>query len=330
MKSYDLGIVGLGSTGKEHLKYYKNKKNLKNIYVSEIKSIKQNEKLYELDNNLEKFKKSCNEKILSISNFDKDHAKLILKHYKNSNIFVEKPMCKNLNELNLIKKLIKKENYKNLLFSNLVLRSSRFLRNIIKDVRAGKFGEIYYFEGDYLYGRVNKLNYGWRGKDPNYSVTLGGGIHLIDLMINFFNDLPTSVASYSNKIVTRKSKFKYPDFVQSNFFFKNGSIGKITSNFGCVYKHQHVLKIFGTKKTFIYDEMGARIYKNYDPSVHRSIKVKKLYNGKAALLPVFFSLLPKKKEIKKHIHKELDLITATIYAELALKKNKKIKINYTR
>ena len=38
MKSYDLGIVGLGSTGKEHLKYYKNKK-LKNIYISEIKSI---------------------------------------------------------------------------------------------------------------------------------------------------------------------------------------------------------------------------------------------------------------------------------------------------
>ena len=37
------------------------------------------------------------------------------------------------------------------------------------------------------------------------------------LGINFFNDLPTSVASYSNKVVTRKSKFKYPDFVQSNF-----------------------------------------------------------------------------------------------------------------
>ena len=34
--------------------------------------------------------------------------------------------------------------------------------------------------------------------------------------------------------------------------------------------------------------MGARIYKNYDPSVHKSIKVKKLYNSKAALLPMFF------------------------------------------
>ena len=109
----------------------------------------------------------------------------------------------------------------------------------------------------------------------------------------------------NNKVVTRKSKFKYPDFVQSNFFFKNGSIGKITSNFGCVYKHQHVLKIFGTKKTFIYDEMGARIYKNYDPSVHKSIKVKKLYDGKAALLPEFFSLLSKKKRLKNIFIKNL-------------------------
>ena len=296
MKSYDLGIVGLGSTGKEHLKYYKNK-NIKNIYISEIKSIKQIKKLYELDNNLEKFKKSYNEKILSISNFDKDHAKLILKHYKNSNIFVEKPMCQNLNELNLIKKLIKKENYKNLLFSNLVLRSSQLLRNIIKDIRAGKFGEIYYFEGDYLYGRVNKLNYGWRGKDPNYSVTLGGGIHLIDLMINFFNDLPTSVTSYSNKIVTRKSKFKYPDFVQSNFF-KNGSIGKITSNFGCVYKHQHVLKIFGTKKHLFTMRWVQKFIKIMILVFINLLKLKNFYNSKAALLPMFFSLLPKKKRLK--------------------------------
>ena len=134
MKSYDLGIVGLGSTGKEHFTYYKRKKNINNIYISEIKSIKQSKKLYKLDNDLEKFKKSNNEKILSISNFDKDHAKLILKHYKNSNIFVEKPMCRNLNELNLIKKLIKKEKYKNLLFSNLVLRSSQLLKDIIKEI----------------------------------------------------------------------------------------------------------------------------------------------------------------------------------------------------
>ena len=33
MKRYDLGIVGLGSTGKEHFTYYKNK-NINNIFIS--------------------------------------------------------------------------------------------------------------------------------------------------------------------------------------------------------------------------------------------------------------------------------------------------------
>ena len=47
---------------------------------------------------------------------------------------------------------------------------------------------------------------GWRGKDKSYSVMLGGGIHMIDMMIRFLNDLPISVKSDSNKIVTKKNK----------------------------------------------------------------------------------------------------------------------------
>ena len=44
------------------------------------------------DINLKKFKKSIYTKLLSISNYDKDHSKLITKNYKNSHIFVGKPM----------------------------------------------------------------------------------------------------------------------------------------------------------------------------------------------------------------------------------------------
>lgn len=330
MSKFDLGIIGLGSTGAQHLNYYKKNNEIKNIFISEVKKIKENKKLYNIDKNLLKFNQSQNKKILSISNFDNDHANLIIKNYFNCSIFVEKPMCRTIKDLNRIFKIIKKNKFKNLLYSNLVLRSSKVFNEVIKQIRAGEFGKIYYFEGDYLYGRLNKLNKGWRGLDPNYSVTLGGGIHLIDLMLNFFNELPTSVSSYSNKIVTKKSKFKYPDFTQSNFFFKNGSIAKITSNFGCVHKHQHVLKVFGTKKTFIYDEVGARFYKNYDPAKYKLKNVKKLYDGKAALLPDFFSKIKKKNKYKKHIYKELDLIAASIYADLSLKKNKKVKIRYKR
>ena len=66
------------------------------------------------------------------------------------------------------------------------MRSSKVFKYVLNQIRAGKFGKIYYFEGDYLYGRLKKLTNGWRGADVNYSVILGGGIHLIDLMITFF------------------------------------------------------------------------------------------------------------------------------------------------
>jgi len=323
----NVGIVGLGNTGKQHLKFYLKNTTVKNIFISEIKKIKEfSSKKIIIDKNLNKFRKTRNKKLLSISNFDKDHSKFLVKYFIDSNIFVEKPMCRNFKQLNKIYKLAKKNKFKNLLSSNLVLRDAEIFNKIKKRIRGGEFGDIYYFEGDYLYGRLNKLTSGWRGLDKNYSVTLGGGIHLIDLMITFFQQLPEYVETFSNKIVTRKNKFKFNDFTQSNYFFKNGAIAKITSNFGCMHKHQHVLKVYGTKKTFIYDDMGARIFSKRDPFLGKVYKVKKLYNGKDCLLPNFFENLKLKKNFKKNIVREINLMSASISSDISLKKNKKIKI----
>ena len=61
---------------------------------------------------------------------------------------------------------------KSKLSSNFVLRRApqfEKLKNMIND---NSFGEIYYLEGDYNYGRIHKLIYGWRGQIPFYSVML--------------------------------------------------------------------------------------------------------------------------------------------------------------
>ena len=101
-------------------------------------------------------------------------------------------------------------------------------------MRKGEFGKIYYFEGDYLYGRLNKLLNGWRGKDKKYSVMLGGGIHMIDLMVLFLGNFPVEVISSGNKIVTKNTKYNNDDFVISNFKFKNGAR----------QKYQQILVVF--------------------------------------------------------------------------------------
>ena len=164
------------------------------------------------------------------------------------NIFVEKPMCTSFSQLANIIKQLEKNDYKKFLMSNFVLRESEILKRIYRQVKKGDFGKIYFFEGDYLYGRLNKILNGWRGKDKNYSVMLGGGIHMIDLMVLFLNDLPIEVISTGNKIVTKKSKFNNHDFVYSKFKFKNGAIAKISANIGCVHNHQHVIEFLEPKE----------------------------------------------------------------------------------
>ena len=58
------------------------------------------------------------------------------------------------------------------------------------------------------------------------------------------------VFSYANKITTKNTQFKYPDLITTIFKTNKKLIGKITSNFGCVYPHFHKISIYGTKKTF--------------------------------------------------------------------------------
>ena len=329
-KTYDLALIGLGTSGKEHLKYYLKKTEVEKIFVSDFKKLKnfKNKKII-FDPKLKKFKFSKNPKIVSISSYDQDHFNKIIKYYPTAHIFVEKPLCRKFPEIKKIFKMIKKMNFKYLLNSNLVLRKAKIFNQILDQIRKGKFGKIYYFEGDYLYGRLNKLLRGWRGKDNFYSVFLGGGIHMVDLMIKFMQSLPYNVSSSSNKIVTSQDKFKFNDFVQSTFHFKNGAIGKISANFGCVHKHQHVIKVFGTKKSFIYDDMGARIFERRDPAKSKKIKIgKKIYNGKACLLPDFFSKIKSGKKHSKDIIKEINLISACVFADQAVAKKRKLKIRY--
>ena len=198
-------------------------------------------------------------KILSIATHDQYHYNQVVAGINSGkNIFVEKPLCQSWEELTHLHDMVIKR--KVCLSSNLVLRSSILFQHIRKLISSGNLGDIYYFEGDYLYGRLNKILDGWRKNVNGYSVMQGGGIHMIDLMLEMTQNLPSTVYSIGNKIVTKGSKFNYNDFHSSLFKFKNGLIGKITANFGCMHPHQHVIKIFGTKGTFIYDDRGPRIF----------------------------------------------------------------------
>jgi predicted dehydrogenase len=130
--------------------------------------------------------------VVSIASFDTYHYEQIMLAIQNDkHIFVEKPICLFQHELNEIRKALhNKPNIR--LSSNLILRRETRFGELYKRIVAGDLGELYYLEGDYDYGRLLKLTNSWRGEIPFYSVTHGGGIHLIDLILWLSGQLESS------------------------------------------------------------------------------------------------------------------------------------------
>ena len=64
-KKFNIGLIGLGNTGSEHLRYYLNNKKIKKIFISDIKKIKtaKNKKIV-IDPKLKKFKNLKGKKIV--------------------------------------------------------------------------------------------------------------------------------------------------------------------------------------------------------------------------------------------------------------------------
>ena len=121
--------------------------------------------------------------MICLATFDNQHFAQVVEGLKaGKHIFVEKPLCQTWDELINIKDVFNNSNC--CLSSNLVLRTSELFNHVGELISKGVLGEIYSFEADYLYGRINKLTNGWRKNVDNYSVMEGGGIHMLDLMIN--------------------------------------------------------------------------------------------------------------------------------------------------
>lgn len=268
-------------------------------------------------------------KLVSLASFDDAHYEQVMASLQaNKNVFVEKPLCQTREELKNIHEIFLEK--KCGIASNLVLRTSELYRHVKKLIDEGLFGEIYAFDGDYLYGRVHKITEGWRKDIEHYSIMEGGGIHMIDLMIWLTSQKPIDVISKKNKIATRDSAFRYHDFQSSLFSFESGLVGKITANFGCVHRHQHVVRIFGTQATFIYDDMGARIHWNRDEASRPELieHAPKPYK-KAELIHEFVGEIL--KDDFYHLAKrEFDLMSVVLSADEAINQDKPLKIEYLK
>ena len=262
--------------------------------------------------------------LVSLASYDNYHYKQIIKCFKHDkNIIIEKPMCLNFSQLKKIYKLIKTKKIK--ITSNLVLRVNSLFKYFKKKININK---IYYIEGDYIWGRKKKL-YGWRSKIKQYSLILGAGIHIIDL-INWLTGLrPKTVYTLGNKKATDGTPFKNNSMVAMMFEYPKNIIVKITANGAAIFNHYHEVKIFSDNQTLVNSRLGSymikkdKFYKLNLPYPDKRNRKKLIHNFIETLI---------KKNIKPIISmkEQIDLMTVCFAADRSMKLNKKIKINYLK
>lgn len=323
MKKIGVAVVGLG-IGERHLRAYHKDSRCKVLWVLDHDNLKAKKLAEEtsagIASGYEAILNDEEVQIISIASFDDDHASQIIQAiHAGKHVFVEKPLCQTMEQLHEIQKIWSKQNGKIKLASNLILRATPVYQWLKEKIVAGDFGKIYSFDGEYLYGRLHKITDGWRNSVDNYSVMEGGGVHLIDLMLWLINERPQNVFSMGNHISTEGTKFQYNDFVASTMQMESGLVARITANFGSVHRHQHVVRVFGTKGTFIYDDMGARMHWTRDEDKKAEIlTMPTLPADKGDLIPDFVSAVLEDKNINEQTQAAFDGLSISAACDRAL------------
>ena len=266
--------------------------------------------------------------VVSIASSDDAHTEQIVGSLNQGiHVFAEKPLCQTASELSAIRQAISTS--QRALLTNVILRMAPAFASLKEMVQRGDLGTIYAFDGDYLYGRIHKILSGWRSSIPLYSVIQGGAVHLIDLMHWVLGERPESVRTHGNKIASRGTAFKFHDFTASTFLFPSGAIGRVTANFGCVHRHQHVVRVFGTEGTFISDALGPRVIRSRNGDVMLMGSKSALPDHKGNLIPDFLAAISQTPaERMPQVESHIQTTTLCLAADESLLSGADVKISY--
>jgi predicted dehydrogenase len=225
--------------------------------------------------------------IVAVASYDDHHAAQIVRALESGrHVFAEKPLCISEAEAQRIRVALRRAS--NLcLSSNTVLRMTPRFRELRADIARGAMGRVYYAEADYNYGRLHKLTEGWRGRIPGYSVMLGGGIHMVDLLLWLTGGRVVEVSALGNGIASAGG-FAGNDLAVALLRFADGAVAKVAANFGCVHPHFHRLLIYGSEATFENAVPSAWRHTSRDPAAPPT-RIDTPYPGvsKGALIPSF-------------------------------------------
>lgn len=294
MTALRAGVIGLG-VGEQHIIGYDSHPNCRTVAIADFDEAK----LTEVGTRHPDCRRAIDPNeiiadpeidIVSICSYDDAHAaQIVAALAMGKHVFVEKPLCVTREELDAIR-AAHAEHANLKLSSNLVLRRSPRFMDLRERIKSGAMGQVYLIEADYNYGRLWKLTEGWRGRMPNYSVMLGGGVHMVDLLLWLTGDTVEEVAGFGTGLATGDTDYHGDDTRIAILRFASGALGKVCANFPSVYPHHHKVAVYGTKATFENNVDGALLIETRDPQI-APVRIDTAYPGvaKHALIGAFIN-----------------------------------------
>jgi predicted dehydrogenase len=334
MKKLRVGIIGMG-IGEKHLQAFEKNRYceiamLCDFDASKLAEIKAKYPQYSACLDASEVISDPRINVLSIASYDNFHfAQTIAALEAGKHVYAEKPFCLYRAEADRIGKLLNAKRH--LKFSsNLVLRTVPRFKELRKKIRAGELGPLFHLEGDYNYGRVEKLTNGWRGQIDFYSPVYGGGVHIVDLLHWLSGEKITEVQAIGNNISTKGTSFRYNDMVTALVKFENGMTGKISANFACVYPHFHKINIYGTKGTFEQDMIHANYYfsRDKDDKPVADLNDYPGHSTRGELIAGFIDAIVDDAQPLVTPQEVFDAMSVCFAIEDALKSGEKVKVSY--
>lgn len=195
-------------------------------------------------------------------------------------VFVEKPVGNTIEEIRKMVAAI--DRHPDLIAaSGHILRYYPINREIKKMADAGKFGEIFYLEGDYIHNlscqaesvKFNQaLGKNWYLEDEKPMV--GGGCHPFDVLRWVVNSPVISVAAMGNKIAF--PAMKHEDCIVSIFKFASGAVAKVTALYAPVAPRPpfYNIAVYGTKASVWRGQMCCDHKAGWKPIEYKSQQAK--------------------------------------------------------
>ncbi|MGL1862869.1 MAG: Gfo/Idh/MocA family oxidoreductase [Pseudodesulfovibrio sp.] len=271
MKLLKVGVVGMG-VGAAHARVYSEHPNctpglLCDFDAGKLESMAAEFGDWQMCSDAEDVLADPSIDLVSIASFDNYHAdQIVMAIEHGKHVYVEKPMCLTRDEAARISVALRAHPEARL-SSNLVLRTCPRFKKVRESLQAGDMGRIYHWEGDYYWGRKQKLTHGWRKDMPFYSIIHGAAVHMVDLLLWMTERRPVTVQAFGNGLSTNDSEMNFNDFSMLSMQFDDGMVAKVSAHGGCVHPHFHRLAVFGTEKTFFNELPDGKWFDSCDPAI---------------------------------------------------------------